>query len=196
MHSGQNTVIVISTTPLPSHQTQTLPMILPVLSQAAHGADSKTLMRPLPWHSWQSGTIVDSVTRGSISRGNEFHQSARRQFTTGAVSVELTGRRFEWNWRGLNSRHYAPDRKKRQDGLEKLRQPFAAIGRMNPAERCIALIRLMAEIDQQISAAEDLAFAPELTRDERSFAVAQLEYRRTVVERVEKMLVNIGEPRQ
>ena len=63
---------------------------------------------------------------------------------------------------------------------------------MNPAKRRIALIRLMAEIDQQISAAEDLAFNPMLTRAEREYAVAQLEYRRKVVGRVEKMLERLN----
>jgi hypothetical protein len=62
---------------------------------------------------------------------------------------------------------------------------------MTPVERRIALIRLIAEIDQQIGKAEDFAYRPDLTVEERSGAVAQLALRRNAVIRVEGLLAEI-----
>jgi hypothetical protein len=59
---------------------------------------------------------------------------------------------------------------------------------MTPSERRTALIRLLADIDQQISLAEDLAFIPMLTRGEREYAIQQLEFRRKAVMHVEGLL--------
>lgn len=59
---------------------------------------------------------------------------------------------------------------------------------MTPTERRIALIRLLAEMDQQTGKAEDLTYVPELTLEERSSAVEQLAYRRDALLRVEAIL--------
>lgn len=59
---------------------------------------------------------------------------------------------------------------------------------MTPTECRIALIRLLAEMDQQAGKAEDLTYMPELTLKERSSAVEQLASRRNAVLRVEALL--------
>ena len=59
---------------------------------------------------------------------------------------------------------------------------------MTATERRIALIRLLAEIDQQARKAEELAFNPDISREQRELAVVQWEFRRIAVQRVEKLL--------
>ena len=59
---------------------------------------------------------------------------------------------------------------------------------MTPSERRTRLIRLLAQIDQQISEAESLASDPALDADERRLAKVQLDFRRDTVKRVEAML--------
>jgi hypothetical protein len=59
---------------------------------------------------------------------------------------------------------------------------------MSPAEYQVALIQLLAEIDQQAAAELDAAYDPELTRDEREIAVMRLEFRRRAAAEVERML--------
>jgi hypothetical protein len=60
---------------------------------------------------------------------------------------------------------------------------------MSPNERRTALIRLLAEIDQQTSREEDRAFQPNLSREERELAVVKWEFRRRAAEQVERMLL-------
>jgi hypothetical protein len=64
---------------------------------------------------------------------------------------------------------------------------------MDQSERRTALVRLMAEIDQRIAAAEDLATNSLLTTDEQSFIVEQIAYRRNALMRIEGMLAEIEE---
>ena len=59
---------------------------------------------------------------------------------------------------------------------------------MAPAARRTTLIRLLAQIDQQISETESFATSTMLDPDEREYAAAQLNFRRKSVEWVERML--------
>ncbi len=59
---------------------------------------------------------------------------------------------------------------------------------MTPAERRIALIRLLASIDQKIAEAERLASDASLDVGQREFAATQLDFRRKTLKHVEKML--------
>ena len=59
---------------------------------------------------------------------------------------------------------------------------------MTATERRTALIRLLAEIDQQASKAEEWAFNPDLSREQRELAVIQWEFRRITAQRVAKLL--------
>ena len=50
------------------------------------------------------------------------------------------------------------------------------------------LLRMLAEIDQQIREAESLASDATLSDDDREFTAVQLDFRRDAVKRVEAML--------
>lgn len=66
------------------------------------------------------------------------------------------------------------------------------INNMTSAERRIALIRLLADIDQRIAEAETSSAASLLTTDERGFIAEQLAYRRNAMIRIEKLLTEVG----
>jgi hypothetical protein len=55
------------------------------------------------------------------------------------------------------------------------------------------LLRMLAEIDQQIREAESLATDESLDADERGYAEAQLSFQRRALKRVEEMLNNPNE---
>lgn len=59
---------------------------------------------------------------------------------------------------------------------------------MPSTDRRTKLIRLLAQIDQQICEVESLASDPSLNDADRKYAMAQLDFRLTAVERVELML--------
>ena len=63
---------------------------------------------------------------------------------------------------------------------------------MTPAERRLAMIRLLAQIDQRIADAESLAADARLNHEERQSAAAALSFRRRAVERIETMLAELG----
>lgn len=67
---------------------------------------------------------------------------------------------------------------------------------MSPSEYQVALVQLLAEIDQQAAAEEDAAFDPELTRDQREIAVVRLEFRRRAAAQVERMLNSASSTRE
>jgi hypothetical protein len=60
---------------------------------------------------------------------------------------------------------------------------------MTPHDRRTALIRLLAEIDQRIAAAEDLNYNGLLTIDERVFVAEQIAFRRNAAMRIEWKLM-------
>ena len=62
---------------------------------------------------------------------------------------------------------------------------------MTPSARRTALIRLMAEIDQRLAAAEELAANPYLALDERSHIAEQIAFRRNALMRIEGLLAEI-----
>ncbi len=66
---------------------------------------------------------------------------------------------------------------------------------MSPPEYRVALIRILAEIDQQVCKAEDWAYHPDLSRETRQIAVVQLEFRRRAAIHVEGMLAAFDERR-
>lgn len=59
---------------------------------------------------------------------------------------------------------------------------------MSPSERHMALIKLLASIDQQIAEASRLASDASLDAGKRRFAATQLDFRRKTLKHVEKML--------
>jgi hypothetical protein len=63
---------------------------------------------------------------------------------------------------------------------------------MSSTDRRTKLIRLLAQIDQQICEAESLASDPLLNEADRKYAMAQLDFRLTAVERVEAMLSKLN----
>jgi hypothetical protein len=65
---------------------------------------------------------------------------------------------------------------------------------MTPREYQVALVKLLAEFDQRAAAAEDTAYSPTLTTEQREAAVALWEFRRHAIEQVEGML-NVAQAR-
>jgi hypothetical protein len=55
------------------------------------------------------------------------------------------------------------------------------------------LLRLLAQLDQQIAETESLSRDPRLTDGEHRLIASQLDYRRNAVLRVEAMLANIAQ---
>jgi len=62
---------------------------------------------------------------------------------------------------------------------------------MTPQERCRDLVLLLAEVDQRIAAALEVAIDPDLPCEERTFAAEQLAYRRDTAVRIERLLVKL-----
>jgi hypothetical protein len=100
-------------------------------------------------------------------------------------------------WR-LHSNHYVLAIQCRQDrlrggGWRRANRHRAGIGHANyvgmtPSEYYVALVRLLAEFDQHAAAAEDAAYSPILTTEQREAAVALWKFRRHAIEQVEGML--------